>query len=483
MHARSVMRSPIVTLLAVVVAAAVLSSSGVLREVNTGRVLTPQPAAPSAADAAAPGAANPAAAYCHELGYEYRIVDTAEGQHGVCVFPDGSECDEWGFLEGKCGRSYSHCARQGYDLITKTDGKNPFSREYSVCVDDDKEIGAVTELIGLSERLAGGSTPVEESPSPPEQGVSVDTETPSSFDWRDKDGQDWMTSVKDQGVCGSCWAFSAVGVVEAVFNISESDPSLDLDLSEEYLVSDCHSYGVYQTCCGGSNGLALDYIMDPGIPDEDCLPYVDGAEPGGCMCPDEGCDSDPESDYYCQYNAGNQCSDTTCPDRCGDWQTRLTRTSNSGSVPSSEIKDFVVDKGPLAASMGIGDPYGGEWDGDIYRCSDDLGTNHAVVIAGYDDAGDGYWIVKNSWGTSFDDDGYFKVGYGECAIDTSVYYAETPPVAVGGIAEFPALEADAAVGESASSGPNTIILAASAVAAVLLLAAGGWYARRRWRAG
>ncbi|GAF84466.1 unnamed protein product, partial [marine sediment metagenome] len=186
----------------------------------------------------APGMANPAAVYCRELGYQYRIVDTAEGQYGTCIFPDNGECDEWEFLQGKCGQSHSYCARQGYDLVAKTDGKNPFSREYSVCVRDQVKIGAATELMGLSEEATRGSFPVGQGLSAPEQGVSA-VGAPPSFDWRNYSGQDWMTPVKNQGSCGSCWAFSAVGVVEAVYNIATDDPDLDLDLSEEYLVSDC----------------------------------------------------------------------------------------------------------------------------------------------------------------------------------------------------------------------------------------------------
>jgi len=78
--------------------------------------------------------------------------------------------------------------------------------------------------------------------------------------------------------------------------------------------------------------------------------------------------------------------------------------------------------------MGVGDGVGGTFDANsVYRCTDDSPLNHAVVIAGYNDndAG-GYWIVKNSWGTSWPPPaggGYFKVGYGECGIETDVYYA------------------------------------------------------------
>jgi hypothetical protein len=68
---------------------------------------------------------------------------------------------------------------------------------------------------------------------------------------------------------------------------------------------------------------------------------------------------------------------------------------------------------------------GDYWDGDIYRCTDDESVNHGVVIVGYNDAGGsgGYWIVKNSWGSGWNGDGYFKVGYGECAVEQYAVYA------------------------------------------------------------
>jgi hypothetical protein len=132
--------------------------------------------------------------------------------------------------------------------------------------------------------------------------------------------------------------------------------------------------------------------------------------------------------------------------------------------------------------MGVGAKYGGHFDGDIYRCTDDSGINHAVVIVGYDDAG-GYWIVKNSWGSTWNGDGYFKVGYGECAIESDVYHA-VPQIAVGGIAELPA-PAGASAGEAGMSAEGSgwsaggyAALVGGLVAAVAI-AGGGWYAVRR----
>ncbi len=82
---------------------------------------------------------------------------------------------------------------------------------------------------------------------------------PSSLDWRNKDGQNWVTPIRDQGDCGACWAFSSTSVVESRINILLNDPNFDKDLSEQYLVScDSANYG----CSGGDEILALDYYKN-----------------------------------------------------------------------------------------------------------------------------------------------------------------------------------------------------------------------------
>jgi hypothetical protein len=159
---------------------------------------------------------------------------------------------------------------------------------------------------------------------------------------------------------------------------------------------------------------AFTFIRDDGLPDEACLPYVDQS---GCTCDGGTCDSN------CTYIGSGICSDATCSDRCSDWQDRLLTIDATGGVSPSEIKQTVVDTGPLSIAMGIGSSYGGYFDEDIYRCTNDSGVNHGVIVAGYDDAGS-YWIVKNSWGSGWNGDGYFKVGYGECAIEQYATYAD-----------------------------------------------------------
>jgi putative hemolysin/C1A family cysteine protease len=362
------------------------------------------------------GMANPAATYCKDLGYDYSVVETNDGERGKCIFPDGTQCEEWNFLAGKCGKTHSYCAKQGLDVVTKSNGGGSLSREYAECVDDQKEVGAVSDLMGLSQKATRGSIPLSRSEPPAEQEAPVITTAPASFDWRNMNSQNWMTTVKNQGSCGSCWAFASVGVTEGMYNIESGNPNLDLDLSEEYLVSDCYTSGSYGNCCGGSYVGALQFERDTGIPDEACMGYIDGSS---CTC-GSSCDSN------CTYRTGGACSDATCSNRCGDYQSRLVKIDAVGTVPSDQIKQYLVDKGPLVAALGVGSAYGGSFDAQgVYRCTSDTGANHAVVIAGYNDAG-GYWIIKNSWGATWNGDGYFKVGYGECTVENSVYYVDTP---------------------------------------------------------
>ena len=62
------------------------------------------------------GIANPSSVYCSGLGYEEETRETDAGQYGVCLFPDGTECDSWDFLSGRCGQEHSYCVQQGYTL-------------------------------------------------------------------------------------------------------------------------------------------------------------------------------------------------------------------------------------------------------------------------------------------------------------------------------------------------------------------------------
>lgn len=89
----------------------------------------------------------------------------------------------------------------------------------------------------------------------------------SEWDWRDRHGKNWMTDVRDQGHCNSCWAFSAIASLEAYINLYYND-TIYYDLSEEEIIS-CSNMG----CSGADPSDAFDSIKVNGVVNEDCFPY------------------------------------------------------------------------------------------------------------------------------------------------------------------------------------------------------------------
>lgn len=348
------------------------------------------------------GMDNPAAVYCRQMGYDYHTETAADGsQNGYCTFPDGEVCEQWSFLNGTCGQEHSYCAQQGYAIRTRPSG-GEFSPAHAVCVlptrldagiQSNTEV-PVTELFSLSARARGcpdgncintNTAPVIFS-APVEQQAPLTASVmaaPASFDWRNYSGADWVTPVRNQASCGSCWAFATVAATEAMYNIRSGSPALDYDLSEQSQVS-CSGAG---SCNGGYVDGSFNYIKNSGVPDEACMPYT--------------------------------ATNNSCGNRCADWSSRARKISGWEWLASDRatIQQKISTQGPVVILMGIGSQWQGYFDSNnVYRCTNDGGVDHAVLAVGYDNAG-GYWIIKNSWGTYWGSSGYFKLGYGECSAE------------------------------------------------------------------
>lgn len=217
----------------------------------------------------------------------------------------------------------------------------------------------------------------------------VDVSLIASFDWSHKvlptalpaGGANWMTSVKNQSTCGSCWAFSTLGYMEAIYNIENGNPALDINLSEQDLIS-CSA----GSCSGWSLPETANYIQNTGVVPQACF----------------------------LYSASNEaCS---VPNKCVTWVTQLwkiAKWSVSTSSNQQSIKEEIVNNGPVLAGMNMN-----TWNPISSSCTSST-ENHGVIIVGYDDLG-GYWIVKNSHGSGWDGDGYFEVKYGQCGLDSGM---------------------------------------------------------------
>jgi len=131
-----------------------------------------------------------------------------------------------------------------------------------------------------------GPTNFDSSPESSELLSQHSTESPyvNEFSWRNRHGQNWVTSIKNQGGCGGCWAFAAVGAVELLVNLYYNQ-HIDLDLSEQDIIS-CSNSG---TCNGGDYSSAMNYIISKGVVNESCFPYMstDLACTEKCMNPSE----------------------------------------------------------------------------------------------------------------------------------------------------------------------------------------------------
>ncbi len=126
--------------------------------------------------------------------------------------------------------------------------------------------GGVLPDLGGAEYYIGGI--FELNPDSDYSQTNTNSNYVNEFDWRNRHGVDWTTPWKDQGACGSCWAFSAVGAVESLVNLYYNH-KLDLDLSEQQIVSCAPG-----SCSGGLPINALNYIVSNGIVNENCFKYT-----------------------------------------------------------------------------------------------------------------------------------------------------------------------------------------------------------------
>ena len=87
------------------------------------------------------GVPNPASFYCQEMGYELELRDTDGGTEGICVMPNGAECEEWEFLAGGCSIEWTFCQRQGYNIREGEDGAICTFNDGSTCPEYEFFIG------------------------------------------------------------------------------------------------------------------------------------------------------------------------------------------------------------------------------------------------------------------------------------------------------------------------------------------------------
>jgi inhibitor of cysteine peptidase len=199
---------------------------------------------------------------------------------------------------------------------------------------------------------------------------------PAAFSWFD---QGKMTPVKNQGSCGSCWAFASCGVFESMIKAHDN---VTRDLSEQWLIN----------CTSGSN-------------------CSDGWFPVGMF----------EAGAVYETDVPYKGKDGTC----AATYTRHEKSTSSKEIAENptieEIKTAIQTYGPVWVGVNAGSNFSAYQSG-IFSKTDAGECNHAVVLCGWDDA-TSTWVLRNSWGTSWgENQGYMRIKYGTSKIGTKATY-------------------------------------------------------------
>ncbi|MGB5619766.1 MAG: C1 family peptidase [Desulfobacterales bacterium] len=212
------------------------------------------------------------------------------------------------------------------------------------------------------------------------------------FDWRDYQGNNLMTPVKNVGNCGSTYAFAVTSVIESKLNIQEylAGRSLpDIHLSEQELM--CASFN--NGCGGGSPSGSLGYVKDFGIVENECLPY------------------NPSDNLVCTF-----CDPNTVRYTISDF-TRLDNPTDD------QIYAALRTNGPIIVYF--------QTYSDLYSYQDGIyttnGQNYAgaksMILVGYDLTGEEpYWILQNDWDTNWGEQGFLKIAPNDISINRAYFY-------------------------------------------------------------
>jgi len=194
-----------------------------------------------------------------------------------------------------------------------------------------------------------------------------ESQLPQSFDWRNVHGENWLTPVKNQGQCGSCWAFSIAGTIEATTNLYFNQ-HLDANLSEQDILS---CYHPFRLGCLGIDIFNLQEVWGnisaAGVTYESCFPY--------------------------------QSAHGACENKCNQWkENEITFGGNElldlyleSPSDTERLKEALINNGPISVTLGS--------------------IGHDMILVGYYTDQDKWpvWVFKNSWGTNWGEKGYTKL--------------------------------------------------------------------------
>jgi C1A family cysteine protease len=210
-------------------------------------------------------------------------------------------------------------------------------------------------------------------------------------DWRNHHGINAVTSVKDQGGCGSCVSFACCGAIESMTLIN-SGSSLDLAEADSHF---CSSHGA--TCAGWWPDECLDQIIARGVCDEGRFLYATAF---------------PNGDIWAN------------PPQCilaADRDKHAVKIVSRVELPDpATVKNYLTNIGPVAGCFTVYDDFYHYKTGVYHHVTGNISGGHCVLIIGYSEK-EQCWIGKNSWNSSWGDNGFFKIAYSDMIFDEEFF--------------------------------------------------------------
>lgn len=361
---------------------------------------------------------NPAAIYCENMGYEYVIETNEQGEsQSFCVLPDGTKVDATDFFKGKTKPEYSYCNKHGYDVVSFEEKIGDATIEKAYCVKGKqlrRSDSSTPNGIPMTELMQKNGDNWFKSDTFPvvkkKEGSSVLKATsayPTTYDSR---SLNIVNPVRDQGSRGTCWAFATAACSEITYNKnSGSTGNKRKKVSESFIA----------WCLAGNTTVARNS--------------------GTLFTP---CTSDPQKDVGWMRNAMDAVQKngvclleyypytTVQPSTCDHWNDPKIYPGRHYSMSNynnnEALKKVIYEYGSVGVNMNVGDEYRAYTSG-IFDMQNDHGPIgvHSVTLVGWgvSSSNEPYWILRNSWGTTWGENGYMKLKMSTASFSLAEYMA------------------------------------------------------------